>query len=107
MHALEHEAALALTGEQKAALQRQMADMRAEAVTLGERIIAREGELEALFKTGSADAASVDRLTVEIGVLYGQLRATHLRTHLLTRGTLSEEQIARYQVLRGYEARRH
>ena len=107
MHALEHEQALGLSAEQKVALQSQMAEMRAEAITLGERIIAREGELEALFRGSAADAEAVDRLTAEIGVLQGQLRAVHLRTHLRTRGTLSEEQVARYQVLRGYEVRRH
>lgn len=107
MHALEHEAALALTADQKMALQRQVADMRAEAVVLGERIIAREGDLEALFKGGAADAQSVDRLAAEIGGLYGKLRAVHLRTHLLTRATLTEHQIAQYQHLRGYGAHRH
>ena len=107
MHALEHEQALALSPEQKRALAGQMAEMRAEAVALGERIIAREDELEALFRSGAADAAAIDRLTAEIGALQGQLRAAHLRTHLRTRATLSDEQVGRYQVLRGYEARRH
>lgn len=103
MHALEHEVALGLSAEQKEALGQQMAEMRGAAVTLGESIIAREGELEALFRSGAADAATVDRLTGEIGVLYGQLRAVHLRTHLATRATLTEAQLAAYQSARGYD----
>jgi hypothetical protein len=103
MHALEHEAALGLSAEQKQALIQQMAEMRAAAVALGERIILREGDLEALFRSGSADAAGVDRLATEIGGLYGQLRAVHLRTHLATRATLTEAQLAAYQMARGYD----
>ena len=103
MHALEHEQALALSAGQKQALTRQMAEMRAAAVALGERIIVREGELEALFRSGLADAVEVDRLTKEIGGLYGQLRAVHLRTHLWTRATLTEAQLAAYQAARGYD----
>lgn len=104
MHALEHEAALGLTAEQKEALGRQMAVMRASAVALGESIIAREAELEALFRSGAVDAAGIDRLTTEIAALYGRLRAVHLRTHLDTRETLSEAQLATYQTVRGYDA---
>lgn len=103
MHALEHSAELGLSPAQKQELERQMAEMRSAAVALGERIIAREGELEALFRSGAADDAAVDRLTGEIGGLYGQLRAVHLRTHLATRATLSEAQLAAYQAARGYD----
>ena len=103
MHVLENAAAMHLTPEQREALGRQMATMRASAIALGEQIIAREGALEALFRSGNAEVGSVDRITSEIAVLYGQLRAVHLRTHLETRATLTETQLATYQTLRGYD----
>ncbi len=104
MHVLEHEAALGLSAAQKEELTGQMAGMRAEAIVLGESIIVREGELDALFASGAADAAGIDRLTAEIARLQGQLRAVHLRTHLATRATLDAAQRATYQTVRGYTA---
>ena len=106
MHVLENEAVLGLTAEQKQALGRQVETMRAAAIALGEQIIAREGALEALFRSGSADSDSIDRITGEIAVLYGQLRAVHLRTHLETRATLTYPQRAMYQNVRGYDGAR-
>jgi hypothetical protein len=107
MHVLEHAAALGLNAAQKQAIERQMADMRAEAMALGERIIAGEEALEKLFLSAGADAAAVDRLTAELGALWGKLRATHLAAHVATRAVLSDAQIAQYQKLRGYEAGTH
>lgn len=103
MHVLENAAALGLTAEQKEALGRQVETMRATAIALGEQIIARESALEAPFKSGSADSASIDRITGEIATLYGRLRAVHLRTHLATRATLTEPQLAMYLKVRGYD----
>ncbi len=68
-HALENAAALGLTSEQKVMLSGQFDTMHSEAVALGERIIAREIALNRLFQAGSADAASIDRLTAELGAL--------------------------------------
>ena len=103
-HVLENAAALGLTPEQKATVSGQFDTMHSEAVALGERIIAREIALDMLFKAGSADAASIDRLTAELGALYGELRSVHLRTHLATRATLTGTQLAMYETLRGYDA---
>jgi hypothetical protein len=103
MHVLDHAAKLALTPEQRQEITRQFAAMQAAAIPLGEQIIAHESALEALFRSGGAESASIDRLTAEIATLYGQLRAVHLRTHLATRATLSEPQLAMYQTLRGYD----
>ena len=103
-HVLDHESELALTPAQRRALARQIETMRAAATALGERIIAGESLLDALFRSGAADAATIDRLTTDVATLYGQLRAVHLRTHLETRATLTEPQLAKYQALRGYDA---
>jgi hypothetical protein len=104
LHVLEHAAALDLTPEQNDQLTRQIETMRTAAVALGEQIIARESELDAHFRSGAADAGTIDRITSEIAMLYGQLRAVHLRTHLATRASLTEIQLAKYQMLRGYDA---
>ena len=87
----------------KAYLKRSKNDAN-DAVALGEQIIAGETALDALFKSGTADAQSIDRITADLASLYGQLRAVHLRTHLATRATLTESQLAMYETLRGYDA---
>lgn len=103
-HVLENAVALQLTANQKQALDRQIDAMRAAAILLGEQIIARESALDALFKSSNAAADAIDAITSEIAILYGQLRAVHLRTHLATRSTLTEAQLATYQTLSGYDA---
>lgn len=102
-HVLENEAALRLTQEQREQVQRQFESMRSAAIAIGEQIIAREAALDALFKSGSVDAGSMNASTAELASLYGQLRAVHLRTHLATRATLTDAQLATYQSLRGYD----
>jgi hypothetical protein len=102
-HVLENEAALGLSAEQREQVQRQFESMRSEAIALGEQIIARETALDALFRSGRADAGSIDSATAALASLYGQLRAVHLRTHLATRATLTDAQLAAYQGLRGYD----
>jgi hypothetical protein len=79
LHVLEHAAALDLTAEQKDQLLLQIDTMRTAAVALGEQIIARESELDAHFRSGAADAETIDRITSAIAAL-------------------------KYQTLRGYEA---
>lgn len=104
VHVLEHAAALGLTGDQVAALTRQLQTMRAQAILLGEKIIAEEEVLDGLFRSGTANQGAIELTTSRIGELRGQLRAVHLRTHLETRATLNEVQIASYQTLRGYDS---
>lgn len=104
LHVLENAAALGFSQEQKEQVQRQFDRMRSEALVLGEGVIAAETALDVLFRSGSADAASVDAATAEVASLYGRLRAVHLRAHLDTRATLNDAQLAAYQQLRGYNA---
>lgn len=103
LHVLENDAALGLTPEQREQVRHQFESMRREAIAIGEQIIAREAALDALFKSGGADGASIDAATAGLASLYGQLRAVHLRTHLATRATLTDAQVAAYQGLRGYD----
>ena len=104
-HVLENGAALELSPGQKDELGRQVDAMRIDAIVLGEQVIAQEAILDWLFKSGTADADAIDRTTAALAALYGKLRAVHLRTHLATRATLSETQLARYEALRGYDSK--
>ena len=101
-HALEHADALRLTKEQRQALAALVKRHKAEARTLGERVIALERQLDALFASGGAGAAAVDRLTAEWGAAMAKLRAEHLKTHLETTALLAPEQVERYVQVRGY-----
>lgn len=76
--------------------------MNAEARELGVEIIALERQLDEAFAAGTIDPASLSTLSERIGLLRGRLRAVHLATHLKLRPLLSEEQVARYDALRGY-----
>lgn len=78
--------------------------MHAGAVTLGERIISGERELDRLFADGRATGVEVARLTAEIARLRGELRATHLVAHVEAKSLLTVEQVARYDQLRGYDS---
>ena len=103
MHVLDHAAALELSVDQKQQVGHQFEIMRAEAVALGEQIVELERALDTHFQSGAADAATVDRITSQIGALHGQLRAAHLRAHVATRAILTDTQVAAYQTIRGYD----
>ena len=102
MHALEHADRLALSAEQREKLAALMQQHKAQARKLGERVVALERELDALFARGKATPAEVERLSVAIGEAQGRLRADHLRTHLETTALLTPEQVDRYVTARGY-----
>ena len=61
----------------------------------------REG-LDALFAERQAATASVDQATQKVALLQGQLRAEHLKTHLLENAILTPAQVEQYARLRGY-----
>jgi Spy/CpxP family protein refolding chaperone len=102
VHVLELADQLGLTGDQKAEMTRLFDAMKAEAVPLGERLIAQEAALDALFAERRASDDTVGAATAEIGTTQGQLRAAHLKYHLATLQALQPEQVRRYGELRGY-----
>ena len=51
--------------------------MKAEAVPLGEQLIAQEGELDRLFAGRTITADSLRNVTAEIGATQAALRNTH------------------------------
>jgi hypothetical protein len=76
--------------------------MKAEAIPLGEKLIAEESDLDRQFADKSITAASLAHSVQAIGATQAALRAAHLRYHLATLDLLEPSQIQRYAALRGY-----
>jgi hypothetical protein len=104
MHVLELADRLGLSAEQRAATERLMQVHKAEAREIGAKLVAAERELELLFRRGKVDATALAEAVRETGTLQGEYRLSHLETHRRTRELLTEEQVKRYDVLRGYSS---
>ena len=101
-HLLDLAGDLGLAPQKVARIEAVFKAMNREAARLGKEIVGKEGELDALFASARAEAAKVEELTAAIGVLWGRLRAVHLKAHIVTRPLLGAGQVARYDALRGY-----
>jgi Spy/CpxP family protein refolding chaperone len=102
LHVLEHADGLQLTPAQRRQTQELMAAHKAEARTLGAQLVEAERELDHAFARRVVDDGAIASLTDRIARLQGQLRASHLRTHVQQTALLSPQQVAQYQQLRGY-----
>lgn len=103
-HVLELAEELELSAEQRSAVEEVRLRMSEAARALGEEVVEAERLLDRRFEHEHIDAETVRELTEQIGLLMGRLRAAHLVAHLETRTLLSDEQTARYDTLRGYDA---
>ncbi|TAJ39512.1 MAG: periplasmic heavy metal sensor [Reyranella sp.] len=101
-HVLELAGPLHLTPEQRARTEALVAAMKAEAIPLGERLIANETALDRLFAEKRATVGTLDTAAANVGTAQAALRAAHLRYHLDMMAVLTPEQVARYVALRGY-----
>lgn len=102
MHALELADRIQLTAEQKQRLQQLFEAMKAEAIAAGERLISGERALDQEFAARNMTADRLALLTAQIGERQGELRAVHLKYHLITADLLGPDQRQRYAELRGY-----
>ena len=102
LHLLELADDLPLSDFQRGETARLFSQMGQEARLLGERIVAKEAELDSLFSEKRADDSSLREIVADIARLKGELRAVHLKYHLKTAPLLTAAQIARYEELRGY-----
>ena len=102
LHVLELADELELTEEQSRRTREIFEEMRERARGLGARLVEKEGELDRLFASQALTEDELSSLTRELGRIRGALRATHLRAHLAQKALLSEEQVRRYEALRGY-----
>lgn len=103
-HLLELKDEIPLEPDQVAALEAIFQTMQADAIAEGERLIALETELEAMFRSGTVAEDSLRTMLDAIAAARSRLRFIHLRTHLETPELLGPEQIERYNQLRGYAA---
>lgn len=104
MHVLELADKLVLTPDQRARTQALMDAHKAEARAIGARRVEAERALDALFAQKTMDEEALGRAVRAAAVLEGEYRLSHLETHRRMRALLSDEQVARYNKLRGYGA---
>lgn len=101
-HVLDLSDRLGLSPAQKIRVSGLFDEMSARAQALGAQILDAEARLDRSFAAGDADETALRSMTADIAALKGELRYVHLRYHLVVRGLLSKDQIARYRDLRGY-----
>lgn len=101
-HLLELKDQIGLTPDQVSAIQAIFQTMREAAIKEGERLIALERALEEQFRNRSVTDQNLRRMLAEIEQSRQALRYIHLSAHLTSPPILTEEQIRRYNTLRGY-----
>jgi Spy/CpxP family protein refolding chaperone len=101
-HVMELALPLALTAEQRAATEAVFAKMHERAVPLGERLVAEERALDALFASHAVTPESLHESLTRIARLQGEIREVHLSAHLQQLALLTPDQARRYAELRGY-----
>ena len=80
-HVLELATALNLSEDQRDRTRALFEKMRNTAVPVGNEVLAKEGELDEAFASGSIDDAALRRILTDIGRLQSELRYTHLKYH--------------------------
>ena len=103
IHVLELADSLDLSDQQRAKMQELLTAMKAEAIPLGERLIAQEADLDKQFANKTITPASLAAATDAIGITQAALRQAHLKYHLSTVEVLTPAQVQRYSELRGYK----
>ena len=101
-HLLELSTEVGLSEAQVGAIEGVHRQMRADAIVQGERLIALEEELEAQFQSRAISADELRVLLDTGGEIRAGLRFVHLAAHLEMLEILTDEQIERYNTLRGY-----
>lgn len=101
-HLLEMKDEIPLDAAQVSAFVEIFNRMKAQAIQQGERFIALERELENHFRNRTITDANLRASLDAIAGARKELRYIHLATHLKTLEILSEDQIEKYDALRGY-----
>ena len=102
LHLLELRSELNLSEEQAKSINLMYQEMRKNAVAAGERFIAAEAKLSQAFENSRIGEEELRSLLSEAALARAELRFVHLSRHLATPELLSQEQIRKYNVLRGY-----
>jgi Spy/CpxP family protein refolding chaperone len=102
MHVLELADKLALTLEQRARTKILLDEHKAQARALGIKRVEAEQALDEFFASKRMDEAALAQAVRAAAALEGEYRLSHLETHRRMRALLTEEQVIRYNHLRGY-----
>lgn len=102
-HLLELKKDLALSTEQVDTFDQMYNEMRGEAITAGEVLIAAERALSDALAQVALSPAKLRELVDIAADARAELRYIHLSRHLGTTAHLTREQIHKYNVLRGYQ----
>ena len=102
MHAIELADKLGLTPDQRLAATQLMDAHKAEARAIGAELVEAEKRLEALFHSGKMEQGALAAAVSGAAANQGKYRLSHLETHRRMRALLTDEQVMRYDALRGY-----
>ena len=102
IHVLELADSLALSDQQRAKIRELFEAMRAEAIPLGDKLIAQETDLDRQFANKTISPASLAVSIGAIGATQTELRQAHLKYHLFTVEVITPAQAQHYGELRGY-----
>ena len=105
MHVLELADPLGLSIEQITTTEKLMKLHKAEARAIGAKLVEAERALDALFRGGKVSHDDLSRAVTRVAALQGEYRLSHLETHRRMRALLSEDQVRRYDVLRGHASK--
>jgi uncharacterized protein (DUF305 family) len=101
-HLLDLQEELNLSAVQVDKIEAVFAEMQTQAQQLGAQIVAQEQQLSTAFAGGAIDETMLEAQVMALADLYGRLRVTHLRAHLLVTPLLTTAQITVYNEQRGY-----
>ena len=101
-HILELQDELELSETQIAKVEELFAAMQQEAIEAGQTFIAAEENLDEVFRNNAADRDKLAIAISESANARANLRFIHLSQHLETVTMLTEDQITKYNTLRGY-----
>jgi Spy/CpxP family protein refolding chaperone len=102
VHVLELADRLELSAAQRQRVDELFHAMKAETTTLGETLIAAEANLDRQFAIRTITQAALADAVRNAALAQGNLRAAHLKYHLVAIEVLTPEQVKRYSELRGY-----
>jgi Spy/CpxP family protein refolding chaperone len=103
-HILDMKKEINLTTEQERMVRGLFNEMNKNAIELGNKYIEYEKELNNRFAERNIDENALDELLGKISEIYKSLRYTHLSAHLKASKILTEDQIKKYNRLRGYSS---
>src|SRR3990172_9994476 len=101
-HILDLQDQLELSEDQLTQVKTLYEEMNGEARYLGGEVLQMESGLELAFRDQTIDEDSLALQVTALAEKYGELRALHLRTHLVAVDLLTSHQLVLYNQLRGY-----